>query len=429
MKKFSPMPWQRFLGGIFTVLVLGLALFTILFQPALGDFALMSLLMSITALISVLATYLAYRAGWITRSPRLRWTLMGGYVLAGGLVFLNVWVTARMMFASVHDLLLATVLLVFATGIAVSVGFFLSAVLTERIQLLEEGARSVARGALDTRLTVQGRDEMAALTDTFNQMVQQLDAAQQKQRELDVLRRELIAWVGHDLRTPLTSIRAIVEALADGVVEDPQTAQRYLRTAQQDIRTLAHLIDDLFEMAKLDAGGLQLDLQPCAWQDLVSDTLESFSEVARREGVCLEGQVEAGLAAVCLDGVRISRVLSNLVGNALRHTPAGGRVTVSARRVGEDVLLEVADTGEGIAEQDQPHIFERFYRGEKSRSRATGGAGLGLSIARGIIEAHGGQIGLRSSPGAGATFFFTLPFRSTGDAQACQTLRKPAAHW
>jgi signal transduction histidine kinase len=317
-------------------------------------------------------------------------------------------VTARLMFASLHDLLLATVLLIFAGGIAMVLGYFLSAGLTDRIRALGLAARQVAAGQLDIRVPVTGRDEVAELGYTFNEMSAQLAAASQRQRELDVLRRDLIAWAGHDLRTPLASVRAIVEALADEVVEDPQERGRYLRTAQRDIQALSALVDDLFELAQLDAGGLKLEMLPASIADLVSDTLESFSALATRQGVTLAGRADPGVDPVVMDSSKIGRVLANLVGNALRHTPAGGSVGVRAWTEGGEVRVAVTDSGAGISPEDLPHVFERFYRGEKSRSRASGGAGLGLAIAEGIVAAHGGRIWVESLPGAGATFTFAL---------------------
>ncbi len=399
----------RFLGGVALTLALALAFFFLLMQPPMAELALMALFLAFTAVISVAAGYGAYRLGWIHRSPRISWVLLGGYALASLLTFLNVWVTARLMFASQHDLLLATVLLLFAAGIAISVGYFLSAALTDRIVALNRATQEIARGELSTRVPVTGNDEMASLARTFNEMAEQLQAADQKQRELDELRRNLIAWAGHDLRTPLASIQAMVEALADGVVEDPETVDRYLHTAQREIRSLSLLIDDLFELAQLEAGGLRLGLGPNSISDLISDTLESFSELAARQGVSLEGSVEPDVDPVTMDAQQIGRVLANLVGNALRHTPAGGTVRVEAMASAEGVQVDVRDTGRGIDAEDLPHIFERFYRGEKSRSRATGGAGLGLAIAKGLVEAHGGQIGVESGPGQGTRFYFTLP--------------------
>jgi len=398
-----------FIAGVVLTVALALVIFYVLMQPPMNEIGAMASFLSITAVVSVAAGYGAYRMGWINRSPRVSWTLLGGYALSSVLTFINVWVTARLMFASQHDLLLATVLLLFAGGIAMSLGYFLSTALTDNIVTLNRAAQQIARGNLQVQIRVTGRNEMAELARTFNEMAAQLEAAARKQRELDILRRDLVAWVGHDLRTPLTSIRVILEALADGVVEDPATVQRYLETAQRHIRALSALIDDLFEMAQLDAGGLPLERHPNSISDLISDTLETFSALAARQGVTLEGSVPAGIDPVCMDAQKIGRVLANLVGNALRHTPAGGVVQMRASVEAEGVRVEVRDSGEGISPQDLPYLFEQFYRGEKSRSRDTGGSGLGLAIAKGIVEAHGGCIGVESTPGRGACFFFNLP--------------------
>jgi len=200
-----------------------------------------------------------------------------------------------------------------------------------------------------------------------------------------------------------------VEALADGVVEDSATRQRYLNTARRDIQALSLLIDDLFDLAQYDAGALELVRQPVAFGDLISDTLNRFAQLAARKSVTLEGEVSDHLDQVTVDVQKIERVLANLLANAIRHTPAEGRVRVQARKTGEWLLVEITDTGEGIAPADLPHVFDQFYRGEKSRSHATGGSGLGLAIAKRIVEAHGGEIGVESEPGQGARFWFTLP--------------------
>src|SRR5262245_5907097 len=374
----TPMP-ARLAFGIALILAISLALFILLMAPPMSELGLMALFLAITALVSALAGYAAYRMGWINLSPTLRWTLLGGYALASILTFFNVWFSAQLMFASAHDLLLAIVLLVFAGGMAMVLGYFLSSTVTERIQLLQGAAERLAKGDLKTRVPVNGRDEVAALATTFNQMAEQLQAADQKQRELETMRRDLIAWVSHDLQTPLTSMRAILEALSDGVVDDPEMVNRYLHTAQRDVRSLSSLIDDLFQMAQLDAGGFPLNRAPASLNDLVSDTLESFSELAYRESITLEGKVGADVDPVTMDTQAIGRVLNNLISNALRHTSAGGTIHVSARRAGQGVEVIVSDTGEGIRPEDIPHIFERFYRSEKSRNRGTGGAGLGLA--------------------------------------------------
>jgi len=409
----SPRQDLRFMGAVAVSLAMALGFFFLLMRPPKADLGFMTLFLSITAIISMAIGYGTYRLGWINRSPHISWVLLGSYALASVLTFLNVWVTARLMFASQHDLLLATVLLLFAGGIAISVGYFLSAALTDRIVALNLAAKELAQGRLSVRVPVTGNDEMASLASAFNEMAARLEEAAARQQELDSLRRNLIAWAGHDLRTPLASVQAIVEALADGVVEDPESVDRYLHTAQREIRSLSLLIDDLFELAQLEAGGLRLDLSLNSISDLISDTMESFSELATRQAVTLEGSADPGVDPVLMDAQQIGRVLANLLGNALRHTPSGGRVQVRARRMMDSVLVAVSDTGKGISPDDLSHIFERFYRGEKSRNRATGGAGLGLAIAKGIVEAHGGQISVENlADQQGARFTFTLPLSS-----------------
>jgi signal transduction histidine kinase len=281
----------RFSAGVLLSMALAMAVFYAVMRPSPNEFGLMAAFLSVTAVISAGAGYTAYRLGWLDHAPSLRWGVLGGYGLSSLLTFINVWLTARLMFANTHDLQLATILLLFAGGIGLALGGFLSSALAARLQRLEQAAGRLAAGELDARVEIPGRDEIARLGQAFNQMAAQLQEAQTRQRELDALRRDLIAWVSHDLQTPLASVRAVVEALADGVVEDPATTQRYLETAQKDIRALSRLIDDLFQMAQLDAGGFTLNCEAGSLADLVSDTLESFSALAQRQGVRLNGSV------------------------------------------------------------------------------------------------------------------------------------------
>lgn len=408
--------WTRFLGfitGIILVVAGTLLLFFAAMRPGEQDLRNMTLFLSATALVTVIASLIAYQIGLFNRLPSLKWTLIGGYILSSILTFINVWVTARLMFLNTHDLILATVLLVFAAAVAIVFGYFLASTLNDRIRTVRTAAARIAAGDLSTRVAVSGYDEVTDLARSFNRMAARLQTADQEKRRVEMMRRNLVAWAGHDLRTPLASVRAIVEALADGVVDDQATEQRYLGTAKRNIQELAVLIDTLFEMSQLDAGGLELDLQPNTLSDLISDTLESFSGLAAQKGVHLDGTVAPGVDPVTCDARQIGRVLANLVGNAIRHTPAGGHVRVTAtlgmKNLAQVAKVIVEDTGEGIGSEDLPYVFTQFYRAEKSRSRATGGSGLGLAIAKGLVEAHGGTIAVESAPGTGSRFMFTLP--------------------
>jgi signal transduction histidine kinase len=411
-KKLSPSPSQlslRFAASVLLTMAIALGLFYLIMQPRQLDLGLMALFLTITSLITLIAGYLAYRWGWISRAPSLRWALLATYVLSSTLTFLNVWITARLMFVNQHDLILATILLLFATGIAVALGSFFSETLGRRIHALNQTVREISEKGLDVRAEVDGQDEIAELASAFNEMASQLESAAQRQQEMENYRRDLVAWVGHDLQTPLASMRAIIEALADDIVQDPEMRERYLLTAKREIQALSGLIDDLFQLAQLDAGGIELFREANSLSDLISDTVESFSAIASEKQVTLSGEVHQDVDPVMMDANRIGRVLDNLVSNAMRHTTSGGSISVIARRTTQEIEIEVRDTGEGLDPEDKPYLFDRFYRGDKSRNRSTGGVGLGLAIAKGFVEAHQGTIHAETVPEGGARFIFTLP--------------------
>jgi signal transduction histidine kinase len=319
---------------------------------------------------------------------------------------------ARAMFISGHDLSLLLTMLTFAAALSVGFALLYAMPLSSRIQRVRAGTARIAGGQLGSEVRVEGHDELAGLADDFNRMARTLEEAAERERELEQARRDLVAAVSHDLRTPLASTRALIEALADGVAADPQTESRYLTSASRELEHLSRLVDDLFELARIDAGMLQLTLEEASLHDLISDTISSFQPQAEQQGVRLEGEIVGDVDPVLANPPRLQRVLHNLVSNALRHTPADGSVILRATREGEEARVEVSDTGEGIAAEDLPRVFERSFRSEQSRTRAetdeAPGAGLGLAIARGLVEAHGGTMAVESDPGHGSRFRFTL---------------------
>lgn len=405
---FSRAPWRILLVGGVIALGVAAVLMWVLMAPPMEEITSLVTTLAITSLISLGIAYIVYRRRW-ARFSSLRLTLLGTYVWAAVLALFNVWVMQRQMFVSEHDLILSGVLLLFAAIIATTFGLFVSASVTDSLRQLALTADALAAGDLSARITVVGRDEVARVADSFNQMAAQLQAAAAQQQELDTLRRNLIAWTSHDLRTPLTSIRVRVEALNDGLVDDPAEVRRYFQNIRADVMALNTLIDDLFELAQLEAGGIKLELSAHSLRDLVSDCLESFQALAEQRQIELTGDVATDVDPVWLHAGKISRVLSNLVSNALRHTPVGGTVHLAVRRIAEEAIVSVEDNGSGFKTADLPHLFEQFYRGEQARSRATGGAGLGLAISRGIVEAHGGRIWAENRAEGGARIVFTLP--------------------
>jgi signal transduction histidine kinase len=403
---------SRFIIALLVILILAVIGFYLVFNPPMNEVWLMTGFLLLTTVISAIAGYAAYRLGWMNRSPNIRTALLGSYGLACFLTFINVWLTARLMFTEPHDLLLGTVLLIFAGAIAMALGYLLSSSFLDRIQSIDEAAKKIAAGNLSSRVPIEGRDEFADLAQTFNYMATQLEEASEQRKELEKLRRELIAWIGHDLQTPLTSISAIIEALADGMVPDEETRQRYYETARKNISSLSHLIDDMFQLAQIDAGGLTLNYQSVSFADLISDCLESFTEIAKRKSVDLHGSVSPVIGEVEIDAKRINRVLNNLVDNALHHTQDNGRVEVLASQIAEGIRVVVDDNGSGIPAEELPFIFDKFYRGDQSRRENSQRSGLGLAIAKGIIDAHGGEISVSSKPGQ-TRFIFTIPHNTS----------------
>jgi signal transduction histidine kinase len=347
-------------------------------------------------------------------SLRLRFALAYGLGLLVALV--NVLAASALMFLSSHDLAFLLLLLGFSAVLSLAFGFSVGTDLAGQLGALARSAGRLAAGDWSTRAGVHGSDEVARLGATFDQMAAQLEASFARERELEASRRALIAAVSHDLRTPLATTRAMVESMADGVVTEPSEVRRYLHLILEEVQHLSRLIDDLFELSQIESGALELRLAPTQIADLVGQTLAAYQARARDSGVALEHCEADGLPVLTADADRLQRVLRNLIDNALHHTPVGGAVRVESRAEGDQVHFVVSDTGPGIEPKDLERVFERFYRGERARSRGSAagrpvGAGLGLAIARGLVQAHGGRIWTERSA-SGAVFHFTVPLVS-----------------
>ena len=404
---------KRSLGFALTlaaVVAVSVGLVGVVLRPTSADAPLFALLFAIPIVVSSAGAAIALRQSWWRQFTHLAMALFVTYAVGAGLILLTIAATANLMFLSDHDALLVLVIMIYATGVMLVFSYFVASSLSAGITDVTRAADAVRGGDLSARASESGRDEISRLARAFNEMTARLATAREQEEQLNQMRRDLIAWVSHDLRTPLTSIRARVEALADEVVRDDEVP-RYLASIRADTLALNRLIDDLFDLATADAGGLTLDLMPCEIGDLVSDTVRAMSVVADKRGVALAGAVPEGIEPVIVSPPRIQRVLNNLIGNALAHTPAGGRIDIAAERIDCAVVVSVSDTGEGISAQDLPRVFDRFYRGEQSRRRSEFGAGtgLGLAISRALVEAHHGTISIASEVGKGTTVQFTLP--------------------
>jgi two-component system OmpR family sensor kinase/two-component system sensor histidine kinase BaeS len=271
-----------------------------------------------------------------------------------------------------------------------------------------EAAERVAAGDYEVKVRERGPREMRRLSRAFNAMVERLREAEQR-------RRDFLADVAHELRTPLSVIRGNAEGMVDGVYPSDRA---HLERVLEETRVMSRLLEDLLMLSTAEAGALRLHREPVEPGRLVEDAVRAFRPRAEAAGLTLEARVAAGLPALDADPVRLSEILSNLLSNALRHTPSGGSVTVSAEAADgrRSVALSVSDSGPGIAPEVLPHVFERFVK-----SADSGGAGLGLAIARSLVEAHGGEITAQSRPGEGTTMRVVLPI--TGAPQPGEARR------
>ena len=281
--------------------------------------------------------------------------------------------------------------------IAVLVALYLAVTLSRPLRRIRAGADAMSAGDLDVRVPETGDDEIAAVADALNRLAETL-------QQEEGLRKESVADLAHELRTPVMGILARVEAAQDGVLKDEAAN---LSAMHDEALRLARLLDDLSALAEAERPGLLLDAVPVDLAAIAGAQTAAFAGAFADKGIALSSVLHP--AVVDGEPKRLEQIVVNLLSNALRYTDAGGSVRVAVRRDGADALLEVADTGIGIAAEDLPRVFTRFWRGEKSRSRDTGGAGIGLSIVKELVQAHGGSVTVESVPGEGSVFRVELP--------------------
>lgn len=330
----------------------------------------------------------------------------------------GVWGFGRaLVFFSAASIAVLAGSLVFALASSALVGYLLSRRLVGRLERLGQAAEDLAAGDLDRRVEEGPADEVGQLARRFNVMagqlsrsVAELEAEKKHAQESLRTKRELVANVSHELRTPLASIRGHVESLLMRGGSERKSGPDYLNVIYRESEQLSRLIDDLFMLSTAEAGALPLTIDPVDLAGVIEEVAGSMRSVARSERqVTIVTEVDSSLGPALADRQRVAQVLGNLMRNALRHTPEGGLVAVRARRSGDSAVVSVEDTGTGIPPEQLAHVFERFYRGDASRDRASGGAGLGLAIVRELVNAMGGEVSAESVAGQGSRFSFTLP--------------------
>jgi signal transduction histidine kinase len=397
----------RWAGAIALAFAVTLAVLMAILHPSREDAVRLCIYLGLGGVISIL---LGEAALWLTDSTTVSsiWLKIAiPPLLTAVVIALNVVFIARLMFISNEDGQLLLAFLVFGIAVAILLSSSIASRMIGTIQHIGTGAMRIAEGDYSFRLdttTTGGEDELAQLARWFNQMADGVQLAFERQQAAEHERREVITAVSHDLRTPLASVRALIEAIDDGIVCDPATIARYHQTMRSELHHLTALLDDLFELSRIESGALALSCEHMNVEDLISDVLQSSYEQAEQAHITLTGKIADPLPEVYIDARQIYRALTNLLQNAMRYTPADGAILIHAGHApisgSPGVLVQVIDTGEGVSPADLPHIFERTYRGETSRPRIhqgtwtaqSTGAGLGLAITHGIIEAHGQRI-------------------------------------
>jgi signal transduction histidine kinase len=403
-------------GAVLVGTAAALLVAVLLLAPSREELSLLALYVGVASVAAIVLGWSLLKTLDRLFRPGLAVRAFAGAAAGGVAALLNVSIVARLMFVNTsHDLRLLLALIASGTAVSVFFAVGVAAVTSRRVESVTRAIERLASGDYAPPLTSEplaaGR-EVAALAEDVESLRLLLMLAEMTRGEMERERRELGAAISHDLRTPLASMRALIEALDDGVVEDPSEVRAYYGHLRREAQRLGRMIDDLFELAQLDAGALPLDLQSLSLQDIVVEVIDGMRPLAAQHGIELRARIESDPPTLRLDPGRMERAIANLVRNAIEHSASGMVVEASVHIEDAWVLLAVRDYGEGIAAADLPRVWERFYRGDPSRQRQAGlgdGAGLGLAIVRGTVEAHGGKVRVTSTLGAGSSFELRLP--------------------
>jgi signal transduction histidine kinase len=383
--------------GALATLVIGLGTFSLAEVGQLGVMMLVAI--TLTAVATALAAPRLARASFGVRLVSIAAfaTLVG---------FANLTVLSLMMLVDAHATTVIAVLLVYSTAAAVGAGLATARETSDALASVGETAKRIAAGDLEARAgPVGGGSEIESLAQALDEMAERLSSSLDREREAEAQRRHLVTAVSHDLRTPLSGLRAMVEAIEDGVVNEPATIRRYLGEMGSSVDSLVALVDDLFELVQLDAGAIQAETERARVEEVVGSALAACGAQASTKGLAVRAQIDGAAEIPC--SPRLTRVVQNLLQNAIRHTPSDGTVVIEASHRGRELELAVRDSGDGIDGAVLDRVFEPFWRGDSAR--AGEGSGLGLALAKRIVEGLGGSIAVESDSTRGSRFAVLIP--------------------
>jgi signal transduction histidine kinase len=384
-------------AGALATLAIGLGAF------GAGEIPKLALMIVVAIALSGIATMLV--APWLARtSLRMRLVSIAAFATLVGVA--NLVVLSLLMLVDGHVATVLAVLLVYSTAVAVAAALATARATSGALSRVGATARRLAAGDLEARTgALNAGTEIDSLARSLDEMAERLDASIEREREVEAQRRNLVTAVSHDLRTPLSGLRAMIESIEDGVVDDPVTVRRYVQEMGASVDSLVELVDDLFELVQLDAGAIQAETERARVDEVVRSALAACEAQAQTKGLEVEARIEDAADIQC--SPRLTRVLQNLLQNAIRHTPSDGSVVIEAHHTERELELTVADTGDGIDGASLDRIFDPFWRGDSAR--ASDGSGLGLALAKRIVEALGGSIAVESEAARGARFAVLVP--------------------
>lgn len=378
------------------IVVFGIAMFEVTMRPSAVDRA---VILAVFAAMALLAGAVGYFFPRLVHFGSLQTAVVMIAVLAVGLVVMAAVLSAALMSFTVHDMTVLVVVLAFGLGLGLVTAVALVRPLAADLVRISATAEAVGDGDLAARTGVARNDELGMAAEAIDTMIGRLATATEERAREQAARREFLSAIGHDLRSPLAALRAAIEALEDGLATD---LQRYYGSMRADVDALSQLVDDLFLLSTIEAGNLVFDKMMVDIAELADESIEALLPVARLNKIDLVVEVDGRVSADA-GPAQIGRVIRNLVDNAIRYSPAGSQVTVEVKNV-DGARVAVLDHGPGFAPDMMRRAFDGFVTGDPSRSRANGGAGLGLAIARGLVEAHGGSIWAEAADGGKVVF-------------------------
>ena len=302
--------------------------------------------------------------------------------------------------------------------LAALLSLFFSRFLSKPLVKMNKAALAMASGDYQQRIDIETNDEIGLLSNSLNTLASRLQEKISQLVQQEQIRREFVTNVAHDIKTPLAVMQGFTEAMIDGLVKTENDREKYLQNILEEINSLKRLVNEVLDLKRMEEGKFDFDKEPCDMRDIIDRVQRKITQLAAEKDLQMEISVDKKVPAVNCNSDRMERVLINLIANAIRHTPKGGKISIVVTAKANQVHLRISDTGEGIAPEDLPMIWERFYKGDKSRTRTQGGTGLGLAIVKRIVEGHGGQINVESKLKEGTTFNIVLPVQQRCESKS-----------